>query len=391
MSTEERSVSRLQQVGPASGFVFRVERARGPQWYAKWREPGGRQVKRRVGPAWTKRGRPDPGFFTRRTAADWLRAILMELDALAFAGAELDVTFAAAAREWLRYVEEDRAVKPTTLRNYRCSVETKLIPAFGEMRLRDITPTDLERFRATLTVSPRTKNKLLVELYGIFRRAQKVYGLPANPAAQVERLRERRPVDIDVFSPEEVWALVRAAASEQDGAIFLTAAFTGLRKGELIALRWRDVDFANAVVRVRASYALGHLTSPKSGKVRAVPLAPDVATALARLADRGHMTADDDLVFVGDHGGYLDGSALRRRYVTALQRAGLRQLRFHDLRHTFGTRVIAKADIVRVQEWMGHADIQTTRRYLHFRPQADDAKLVAEAFALAESRPLVSA
>ena len=103
------------------------------------------------------------------------------------------------------------------------------------------------------------------------------------------------------------------------------------------------------------------------------------------------MTADDDLVFVGDHGGYLDGSALRRRYVTALDRAGLRRLRFHDLRHTFGTRVIAKADIVRVQEWMGHADIQTTRSYLHFRPQADDAALVAEAFALAETRPLVSA
>ncbi len=121
-------------------------------------------------------------------------------------------------------------MKPTTLRNYRCSVETKLIPAFGDRRLRDITPADLERFRATLNVSPRTKNKLLVELYGIFRRAQKVYGLPANPAAQVERLRELRSLDIDVFSPEEVWALVRAAANEQDGAIFLTAAFTGLRK-----------------------------------------------------------------------------------------------------------------------------------------------------------------
>ena len=384
-------MSRLQQVGPASGFVFRVERARGPQWYAKWREPGGRQVKRRIGSACTSRRRPDPGFFTKRTAEEWLRAVLMELDALALAGAELDVTFAAAAREWLRYVEEDRAVKPTTLRNYRCSVETKLIPAFGDRRLRDITPTDLERFRATLTVSPRTKNKLLVELYGIFRRAQKVYGLPANPAARVERLRERRSPDIDVFSPEEVWALVRAATNEQDGTIFLTAAFTGLRKGELIALRWRDVAFANAAIRVRASYALGHLTSPKSGKVRAVPLAPDVAAALARLADRGYMTADDDLVFVGDHGGYLDGSALRRRYVTALDRAGLRQLRFHDLRHTFGTRVIAKVDIVRVQEWMGHADIQTTRRYLHFQPRADDAKLVADAFALNEPAALISA
>jgi integrase len=382
-------VSQLQQVGPASGFVFRVERARGPQWYAKWREPSGRQVKRRMGPAWTRRGRPAPGFFTKRTAEDWLRQQLAELDAAAARGAQLDVTFAQAAHEWLRYVEEDRAVKPSTLRDYRSGLECHLLPAFGERRLVTLTAPELERWRSTLPLSARTKNKLLIAAGGIYRRAQRVYGIGVNPAAQVERLRERRQADIDVFSPEEVWALVRAAANEQDGAIFLTAAFTGLRKGELIALRWRDVDFASSAIRVRASYALGQLTSPKSGKVRAVPLAPDVAAALDRLADSRPGAADDDLVFVGELGGYVDGSALRRRYLLALERAGLRRLRFHDLRHTFGTRVIAKADIVRVQEWMGHADIQTTRRYLHFRPQADDATLVAEAFVLSAPCRLV--
>ena len=71
---------------------------------------------------------------------------------------------------------------------------------------------------------------------------------------------------------------------------------------------------------------------------------------------------------------------LRRLYKAALAAAGLRQLRFDDLRHTFGTRMIAKADILRVQEWMGHADIQTTMRYLHYAPRAEDAQLVAEAF-----------
>jgi integrase len=161
----------------------------------------------------------------------------------------------------------------------------------------------------------------------------------------------------------------------------VTAAFTGLRRGELIALRWRDVDSAGSVVRVRGSFAAGQLTTPKSGKVRSVPLAPQVATALAQLGGRERWTGDDDLVFPGELGGYLDGSALRRRYLAALARAGLRPLRFHDLRHTFATRVIAKADIVRVQEWMGHADIQTTRKYLHFAPRPDDARLVAEAFA----------
>jgi integrase len=362
--------------------VFRVDRAKGPVWYAKWREPGGRQVKRRIGPAWTGRGRPADGFFTKRTAEDWLRAELSALDDLAARGAVWDVTFARAAAEWLRYVTEDRAIKPTTLRDYRSGLEHHLLPAFGERRLVDITPAELERWRAGLSLSPRTKNKLMIAVGGIYRRAARVFGINVNPAAQVERLRERRTVEIEVFSPEEVWALVRAAADEQDAAIYLTAAFTGLRKGELLALRWRDVDFTGSAIRVRASYALGQVMSPKSGKVRSVPMAPDVATALARLADLRGRAGDDDLVFVGELGGYLDGSALRRRYLEALARAGLRRLRFHDLRHTFGTRMIAKADIVRVQEWMGHADIQTTRRYLHFTPRHDDALLVAEAFAL---------
>jgi integrase len=109
------------------------------------------------------------------------------------------------------------------------------------------------------------------------------------------------------------------------------------------------VDFVGSVLRVRTSYAARALMAPKSGKVRSVPLAPDVAQVLARLVDRGLFTGEDDLVFPGDDGGYLDDSALRRRYKAALKRAGLRPLRFHDLRHTFGTRMIAKADIRRVQ------------------------------------------
>jgi len=132
--------------------------------------------------------------------------------------------------------------------------------------------------------------------------------------------------------------------------------------GELLALRWRDVDFTAATVRVRASYANGYLTTPKSGKVRAVPLAPDVASALALLGRRGHWRSDDDLVFAGEAGGFLDGSALRRRYKAALVAAVLRPLRFHDLRHTFSTRMITTDDARRVQEWMSHADIQTTMR-----------------------------
>ena len=373
---------RVSAVRPPTGHVFRVERASGPVWYAKYRLPEGRQVQKKIGPAWSERGRPPVGWFTKRTAEAWLRDLLDQARRGTLPGmVRSGVTFDNAAAEWLRFIEEDRARKPSTLNDYRSALKAHLLPAFGTQPLESITPEQIDQWRRGLTgLSNRSKNKLLIQLHGIFRRAQMVWGLHANPLARVEKHPMRASGDIRVFSPEEVWALVRAAASEQDGAIFLTAAFTGLRMGELLALRWRDVDFAGATIRVRGSYAAGHLTTPKSGKVRAVPMAPDIASALAQLGRRENWIGDDDLVFAGELGAYLDGSALRRRYKEALSRAGLRPLRFHDLRHTFGTRMIAKADIRRVQEWMGHADIQTTMRYLHYAPHTEDAALVAEAF-----------
>ncbi len=140
-----------------------------------------------------------------------------------------------AAAEWLRYCEHDRAVKKSTLAEYRHSAD-RIVRSLSDMPIEDVTPELLERWKGTLTCSNRTTAKYLINLHGIFRRAIKVWGLPRNPVADVERPRTRTSDDLGAFSPEEVWALVRAARSGQDAALFLRAAFTGLRMGELLAL-----------------------------------------------------------------------------------------------------------------------------------------------------------
>jgi integrase len=184
--------------------------------------------------------------------------------------------------------------------------------------------------------SARSLERLVTNLHGIFERARRVYGLSENPVDEVERLPRKYSGALDFYSPEEVLALVRVAettdedasdaeraAAKQDAAIFLTAAFTGLRRGELVALRWRDVDFGGEAIRVRASNTAGVETTPKSGKVRTVPMVPQVAEALAKLGTRDHFTSDHDLVFTLS-GAHLDGSALRRRYIAAVNAAKLR-------------------------------------------------------------------
>ena len=188
-----------------------------------------------------------------------------------------------ACREWLRWIEHDRKRKRSTVRDYRLAIEANLIPDLGaDRKLEAIQPKHVEAYRDALVaerrLSPRTINKRLTIIHGIFSRAARVWNLRANPAAGIEKVPERRSGDLDVFRPDEIGQLVAAAECEQDAALYLTAAFTGLRFGELAALRWPDIDWQRELIHPRRALARGAIEEPKSGKVRSVPMMPDVPT-----------------------------------------------------------------------------------------------------------------
>jgi integrase len=370
---------------PISGHVFKRKGKRGAVWYAKYRLPDGSQQKKRLGLAWTEKTAPPDGYFTKGKAQAHLDELLRQARDGSLSGmVKTGKTFADATAEWLAYCENVRDCKPSTMRDYRNMVRV-LDREFGKRKIETITTEDIDLWISGYGGSNRTRQKYLVCLGSIFKRAMKVYGLPRNPADLVERPRVRRAAKIDVLRPEEVLALVRAADSEQDAAIFHTAAFAGLRMGELLALRWRDVDFTRRTIHVRENWTQGETTTPKGGTERAVPMAEEVAERLARLGQRDHFTADDDLVFCTPRGQHVGYKSLKERYRAALRAAGLREdFRFHNLRHTFGSTVIRHADSREVMEWMGHADLTTTRRYLAFVDREDAAKRVSEAFRLEE-------
>jgi integrase len=387
-------------------------------WRAKYRLPDGRRKHETLGPAAPKNGRPPEGSFTKRTAEAALRRILTaaERGELPAQARKSGVTFADAVESWLEYSEHEQGCKASTMYDYRATTAKHLLPTFGGLPIEAVTTERIEQLKSKLlregNLSTRTVSKILTLLHGVMEHARRKYGLPVNPVADVKKPRyrfdsKRKP---DAYTKEEVLALVRAARepggyeAEQDATLYLTSAYSGLRMGECLALRWEDVDFEHKSIHVDESYTYRTLGTPKSGKGRTVPMVPALAKTLADLSLRGWFTEPEDLVFVSlrewqrvtveddpedymagvEESAYLDLSALRRRYRKAQKRAGLKPLRLHDLRHTFGSLVINKANLVEVQAYLGHADIATTQKYLHFRERGDEADRIAGAFEVEE-------
>jgi integrase len=166
-------------------------------------------------------------------------------------------------------------------------------------------------------------------------------------------------------------------------ALYVTAAMTGVRMGELLGLRWEDIDWAARRLRVRQAFVRGEFVAPKCVRgSRSVPLGARVAAELDTLSKATAFGADSDLVFAHPLiGKPLDRSKVLKRFKATLVAAGVREVRFHDLRHTFGTRMAAAGVAMRtLQEWLGHRDFATTLIYADYQPSTREADLVDDAF-----------
>jgi integrase len=250
---------------------------------------------------------------------------------------------------------------------------------WGERPIAGITGAEVAGYHARVLgrgLAASTVNQARAIVHGIFALGVERFGVEPDVSAAFKRAKTRRATSdrISFYPPDEVMRLVEHAGSELDAALFLTAAFTGLRASELRALRWRSVDFGSSLVHVERGFTdEGGEDLPKSYRVRSVPMMPQVALALSQLGRREFFTGDDEVVFASDVGDVLGYDRLARRYRAAQERAGLRPLRFHDLRHSFGTMAVRQFPITDVQTWMGHADIATTRKYIHYAPQPEAA------------------
>jgi integrase len=403
-------------------------RATGPFWYGKWSR-NGRPVIRALGRAWVeadgsggwrrRRGRPPDGSLTEAQAAARMLALVREhhadqelLERDATERLRRGVTFREVATAYLEWLERVKGAKPSTLRDHRSVLGEPDVPhrrgtgvangrimtALGDRPARGITTREIEELLVAIAatgVAPRTVNKARAVMCSAFNYAMRpsAFGLPANPVTHADRRAEPQRATLAFYSPEQIEALARSLAAgshremskrllseeeaaaraledAQDGELIRVAAYVGLRRGELVALRWRDVDFTARKLAVRRAVSGDVVVaSTKSRRAREVPLPDQAAAALDRLSRREDFTGPDDYVFANRLGRRLDASALRRRFERARDAAGLEPLRFHDLRHTYGSLLVAGGiDLASVKAAMGHARISTTERYLHARP-----------------------
>jgi integrase len=274
-------------------------------------------------------------------------------------------------------------LKRTTLMDYESYTRVHLVPAFGATQLEAITIELIEEFIAAKRQEGKAVKGIvnyLGLLHAMFAFAARRGWCTRNPVALVDKPRGRRNLDIRFLEVEELEALLAATPADDRGmterVLYLTAAMTGLRRGELLALRWQDIDWTAGVGRVRRNYTRGQFGTPKSRRSsRAVPLAQRVRDELELHHQRTHFHEPADLVFCHPQlGVVLDPAKLRKRFQEAARRAGLRPVRFHDLRHTFGTRMAAAGAPLRwIQEWLGHSDYRTTLLYADYAPDLSQA------------------
>jgi integrase len=317
-----------------------------------------------------------------------------------------------------RYIAnlERQGRKRSTLTAVESILRIWLTPFFGDRDVRRITVDDVNDLMRMMEsgarpgpravgdrrygrpVGAKSVRNYIGTLSALLGFAERKGWVTKNVAHRIDLPAAESSEDIRFLEPDEVLALADAAVAGPchaiDRALYVTAAMTGLRQGELIALRWRDVDWRASRIRVRQNYVLGEFGTPKSKRsTRSVPMADAVAGELDRLFKVSPHQRDDDLVFGDpDTGEPLDTAAILRRYKRALKAAHLEPThRFHDLRHTFGTRMAAAGVPMRtLQEWMGHRDIETTQRYADYAPSAREAELVAAAFGPSSPRGTVA-
>ncbi len=307
--------------------------------------------------------------------------------------------------EWLQrwidvYVKNSRKKRLRTIETYESVVRRHLIPAFDKVPLQKLSAGHIQHYYNTSSLSSST----LHQHHNILHQALKVAVvnerlLNINPAELVvEKPVANRNLEMNVWDEVEVrkFLLVAREAGIQEETFYTLAIETGMRKGEICGLKWEDVDLVARRLAVKRTLLRASpepiLGPPKNGRSRAIAISPQTASLLKKHKTKqnelklsvGEAYADKGFVFAKENGDPIQINNFgQRSYTDLIELAGVKNIRFHDLRHTCATLLLAKGVNPKiVQERLGHTDISMTlNRYSHVTPTMQDsaARLLGDA------------
>ena len=282
-----------------------------------------------------------------------------------------------AARQWEAY--QKQTLKPSTQAAHRSNLKSHLLPAFGNSQLEDISSAqvfDLLEQNRQDGLSPKTLLNLYLLLQKMLRLAVDLQLLSTSPMSRVPKPRTER-VEKPTLTPAQVRSLIEAVP-EKLQALFVVLYLTGLRIGEALALKWKDVDFADSKLYVRRSLWRRREQTPKSRRsVRAKHVLPTMAAALVRHRELSFYTQAEDYIFTTQAGKPLDPDDLRKRTLyPAMDKVGIKHTHpraygFHLFRHSAGSEMHKRTnDLKQTQRFLGHSGVAVTADvYVHL--QAD--------------------
>lgn len=302
-----------------------------------------------------------------------------------------NVTVGEFLDRWLKDSVEGN-VGPRTLSNYQLQVRQHIRPALGRIKLKALSPAHVQglyRSKLDSGLAPSSVRYIHAVLHRALKQALRWGLVPRNASESVD-LPKLGNEEVEVLLPEEVRTFLDAASEDRLEALYVVAVTVGLRRGELLGLRWTDLELEGEP-KLRVGRQLQRMrdgsgrmfVAPKGGKGRTIRLPTRTVEALkthrARQAEvrlkAGSLYQDGRLVFASEIGTPLEPSNIdRRSFKPLLKKAGLPNIRFHDLRHTCATVLLSQGVNPKfVQELLGHADIKLTLgTYSHFLPSMGD-------------------
>ncbi|MFA5248002.1 MAG: tyrosine-type recombinase/integrase [Patescibacteria group bacterium] len=260
-----------------------------------------------------------------------------------------DISFADFSKKFFDiYVKNNNKLSEQMQKNY--VFKARLIPFFGKTKMSEISSLQIEEFKAHVLgtgIKRKTANNILTMLAKCLRTAEEwevIEKIPRIKKFKVE------PCGFDFLTEKDIEDLIGAAKGIWKDMIKF-AIDTGLRLGEISALDWTCVDLNKKTITVRRSYTKGQMSSPKSNKERHIPMTSRVFELLQNRPGR------IGLIFSLENGKPIEQNRCRNHMLAICQRANLRPLKWHTLRHTFATRLISNgASIKAIQELLGHSE-----------------------------------